>query len=340
MSVTKHLLAVLVLAWSLDGEIVLAAVDWVDWRTFIAASRTVTGVAGPVSVEVTGTFNPAPQLGFPGEENWWSCCVAAYSTPDIPGPTTSDMIRLVGGPGTGIYTLHFSQPVTNPVMAVASLGGASAVRTSFVFDTPFTILTTGLAGAWGLGTPLRQTGLTLDGMESNGLIQFSGTLSTITWTLPTTELWFGFSVGVVTVATPPVPSTPARLNAALSWDYTAEDEVTLLETGGFRLYEGIGLDCDQPDPLPVSIAQIGPTVRTYARMNAPVQDERLCYELTAFNEVGESWHSNRATILASELAPAAPTGLIIEMLGGDRRERAGRLYVLLGQYGSGEERGE
>lgn len=301
----KSVLAVLLLAWGLAGEIVLADVDWADWQTHFLTTNTVVGKAGAIDVSVTGVFNPAPQLD--PSDNWWACCLPAYSAPGIPGPTTSDMIRLVGGPDTGTYTLRFSPPVTNPVMAVASLGGASTVRTSFVFDTPFTILTTGIAGAWGIGTPLAQTGLVLDGMESNGLIQFQGTVSTITWTLPTAEMWFGFTVGIVGAGRPVVPT---NLIAGLEWEYTPDPAIP---TDGFRFYRGAGLECEQAGPLVQPLADVAATERTYVDPTIPVTIGSLCYELTAFNSAGESPHSNRATILAEALPPATPIGVTISM---------------------------
>jgi hypothetical protein len=308
----KQCVAVLLLAYGLTAEIVLAEVDWTDWQTHLVATSTISGSAGSIDVSVTGAFSPAPQLGLSGETNWWGCCLAAYSASSISAPTTSDMIRLTGGPGTGTYTLRFSQPVTNPVMAIASLGGASTVRTTFVFDTPFTILKTGIAGAWGLGTPLGQTGTTLDGKESNGLIQFQGTVSTITWTLPTSEVWFGFTVGVERVAIPPV--VPTNLIAGLEWEYPLPPPEQL--PTGFRLYRGTGAACDQLDLLTQAVADIATVERTYIDPTVPVSIGPLCYELTAFNDAGESLHSNRALIQAETLFPAVPTGVTITVLSG------------------------
>ena len=46
------------------------------------------------------------------------------------------------------------------------------------------------------------TGNVLRGNEGNGLIQFTGTLSTISWTNPVAETWSGFTVGVAPVPEP------------------------------------------------------------------------------------------------------------------------------------------
>ena len=50
----------------------------------------------------------------------------------------------------------------------------------------------------------------LQGVEGHGTIQFLGTISTISWTVPTAEYWHGFTVGLV-----PVPPTALLLGSGL-----------------------------------------------------------------------------------------------------------------------------
>uniref|UniRef100_UPI00286A0F9F PEP-CTERM sorting domain-containing protein n=1 Tax=Armatimonas sp. TaxID=1872638 RepID=UPI00286A0F9F len=50
------------------------------------------------------------------------------------------------------------------------------------------------------------------GAEGNGVIQFTGTFSTLTWTVTSGENWTGFQVGVPTVVSAaPEPTTLALL---------------------------------------------------------------------------------------------------------------------------------
>ena len=106
------------------------------------------------------------------------------------------------------------------------------------------------------------------------------------------------------------------VNAELRWDYTAVDELNLVN-GGFRLYEGLGLVCDLPDPLATQIESLlPPTSRTYNRIAIPAGSDRACYEISAFNDVGESARSNRASVMVVELVPAMPTGVTITSLVG------------------------
>jgi hypothetical protein len=57
-----------------------------------------------------------------------------------------------------------------------------------------------------------QTGNTLFGTEGNGILQFSGPVSTLTWTNPAYENYYGFTVGTSTV---PEPSSIALLGTGL-----------------------------------------------------------------------------------------------------------------------------
>ena len=60
-------------------------------------------------------------------------------------------------------------------------------------------------------------GLTLNGNEFSGLLQFTGTFTSITVTTTNTENWHGFSVGVDGIANNvvPEPSTYALFSAGL-----------------------------------------------------------------------------------------------------------------------------
>jgi len=308
-------LAILLMLWGLTGEIVLAEVDWTLWNTYgggvAAVISQVSGPAGGIDVRVDGVFNPAPLIGTMSDPNYWAQFPATYSAASagISGPTQSHMVRLTGGPGTGTYRLTFSQPVTNPVMAIASLGGIAPAQFDFG-GQPFEILAQG-PGAWGAGSQFVKTGNVLHGHESNGLIRLLGTFNVVFFTLPTAENWFGFTVGLVRAATPPV--VPTNLIAGLEWEY-AQPADPEAQAAGFRLYRGLGERCAQVEPLGQWRADVDVLERTYTDFAVPVESGPLCYELTAWNGAGESAHSNRAVVDAETLAPAMPQGLAIGLL--------------------------
>jgi hypothetical protein len=98
-----------------------------------------------------------------------------------------------------------SQPIKDPIMAIVSLGSA-AIPITYNFNSPFTIVSQG-AGFWGNGPLTQLPGNILSGAEGHGTIQFIGTFSTFSWTVPTTETWHGFTFGIrTTTALEPNPT--------------------------------------------------------------------------------------------------------------------------------------
>jgi hypothetical protein len=98
-----------------------------------------------------------------------------------------------------------SQPIKDPIMAIVSLGSA-AIPITYNFNSPFTIVSQG-AGYWGNGPLTQLPGNILSGAEGHGTIQFIGTFSTFSWTVPTTETWHGFTFGIrTTTALEPNPT--------------------------------------------------------------------------------------------------------------------------------------
>lgn len=162
-----------------------AQVDWTDWQS--ATSTQVNGVAGSISVTYTGGWQ-FTQLN--GGTDYWNPA-STYSSAQVPNaPGDSDIIALnnVGG------TLSFSSPVTNPVMAIVSLG-QGGIGTRWNFDAPFQILTNG-PGNFGNGAFSLPGGNVLQGNEAHGLIQFQGTFTSISWSINDGESWAGFTIGV------------------------------------------------------------------------------------------------------------------------------------------------
>ena len=92
-------------------------------------------------------------------------------------------------------------------MAIVSQG-RSYLPVSYDFDAPFSVLGEG-RGYWGDGSYTLSGGDILIGSELHGVIQFSGSLSSISWTVFPGEYWHGITMGLPE-QTPPIPE-PATL---------------------------------------------------------------------------------------------------------------------------------
>ena len=103
-------------------------------------------------------------------------------------------------------------------MAIWSLG-QDGVSASFNFDQPFTIQSGGPSNEYG-GASITQLALSALGSEGNGTIQFIGTYSSISWTNPNFEYWYGFTVGAPQVPLPaalPLFATGLGALGLLGW---------------------------------------------------------------------------------------------------------------------------
>jgi hypothetical protein len=187
-----------------------APIIWTDWTAADAASAT--GTMGGITVGFSGAISPPAQTAG-GGTNYWTFNSAIYtSVPEVDNPPPdSDIVRLTGGTAAGTQTITFSSPVTNPVMAILSLGQPSLPRTYDFVDENFDVLNSG-NGHWGgnaAGSLFEDPGNVLRGVEGHGIIQFIGTFTSIDWTIPLAENWHGFQIGMAAAA-PPVPE-PATL---------------------------------------------------------------------------------------------------------------------------------
>jgi hypothetical protein len=121
-------------------------------------------------------------------------------------PPDNSGIQLFGSFGA-TDTVSFSAPVTDPVLAIVSLEQAG-ITASFNFtpNEPFVLLGGGPSTTWG-GQALTSVGDVVYGTEGNGLVMFTGTYSSITWTNPTRENYYAVTVGSAV----PEPSTWAMM---------------------------------------------------------------------------------------------------------------------------------
>jgi hypothetical protein len=106
-------------------------------------------------------------------------------------------LQLSGGQNE-TYTVSLSQPIKDPIMAIVSLG-SPGTATTYDFDSPFTIVSQAAGYFGGSSTALVMlANNVLQGTEGSGTIQFIGTFSTFSWTVPTPETWHGFTFGIRT----------------------------------------------------------------------------------------------------------------------------------------------
>lgn len=170
-----------------------AAVVWTDWQSFTTGASgsgqgTIALPTGALAVNYSGEVALSQAGPTPNYFNF-----ASFRSTQANGPSIGDYIGLAGGNAT-VKTVTFGAPVTDPYMALISVGQSSTART-YAFEQPFEVLSQG-SGNWGGGKLTTRDGKVLEGTEGNGVIRFKGTFSSLSWTIPTYEYYSGFTVGV------------------------------------------------------------------------------------------------------------------------------------------------
>jgi hypothetical protein len=160
----------------------------------VVGTATVPGL-GPVGVTYTGAFVSTYTNTDGTGTNYWAPFPTTYAdgVRVDNGPSLADVISLFDG-GGGTCTITFSQPVVNPVMAIVSLGHQGLAATS-AFNVPFDVISRG-PGYFGNGPLTEEMNKTVRGEEGNGTIQFFGPVTSIQWTIPESEYWYGLTVGI------------------------------------------------------------------------------------------------------------------------------------------------
>jgi hypothetical protein len=190
-------------------------INWATWTSQAGVDpgcqtpATVNGSASTVSIQYTGDT-----CGFVSNATNWTPATSYVDGTIVANapPASGDVIKLYGGTSDE-NTITFSTPVINPVMAIWSLG-SDTTSAAFDFNQTPTFVAGGPSTELG-GTALTVNGDTVSGMQANGTIEFKGTFNSISWTNPTLENYYGFTVGFAEVAPVPEPASFLLLGTGL-----------------------------------------------------------------------------------------------------------------------------
>ncbi|WP_254504398.1 PEP-CTERM sorting domain-containing protein [Duganella vulcania] len=196
---------ILALAAPLAASAAAPTVSWTAWANL--GNGSLTQNAQTIMVTYTGDT-----IGLDYSSNIYDVPSSFTNVEVTNTPGSNGTILMMGGNAT-INSFHFSQAVIDPYIDVFSVGqGGTPV--SFVFlNGSLTILSQG-AGHWGGGT-LSSSGLTVTGVEGNGLLKFSGSYTDISFITPNSEYYYGATVGAGITVAVPEPETYAMLAAGL-----------------------------------------------------------------------------------------------------------------------------
>ena len=217
-----------------------AHAQWASWNLpnvgtpctgWASPTGVVTGTFGTGTVTYTGMYagvqNSAGQDcgtiqndGRP--DNYWYSSGTPNANPQAfrPMPDNKSLIQIDRAGGG---TITFSQAVINPYIALFSVGAIYGqgvpnappqpppVTVTYTFSDPFLVASHNTTTwAWsGKGTH-SVSGNSLIGTEFSGVLQFTGTFTSLSFTVDKAESWSGFTVGVV-----PEPSSALLMASGL-----------------------------------------------------------------------------------------------------------------------------
>lgn len=206
--------AMIIGAWT--SVIVPASADtiWTDWASATASSpSTAPGLADGTLDGVSVSFNGQVLAStiITNSSGIWAPDSSFTGGTVTTSPSTVGDVIFQNGAFTGTNTLTFSSPVVDPVFAIWSLGASNAPA-SYTFDATPTLEGGGPNANFG-GSSIAVAGNVVSGNEGNGVVQFTGTFTSLSWT-NTFENFYGFSVGIA--GSTPTVAEPASLTLLLA----------------------------------------------------------------------------------------------------------------------------
>ena len=170
-----------------------AGTIWTNWTTATLGANGGGAAAGSVNsinVSYSGELDGAVVNG---TSSIWAPNSSFIGGTSTTSPSTVGDDLRTNGSFTGINTIAFSSPVQNPVFAIWSLG-SPALQASFNFNATPTLQVGGPNSQFG-GSAITVSGNVVNGVEGNGVVEFTGTFSSISWS-NSFENFYAFTVGV------------------------------------------------------------------------------------------------------------------------------------------------
>ena len=202
-------LCTLLLSSSLLALAPSAFADTITYATIGAGTATgTTGTIGSVSFTYSGDY-AFIDASNTNATNFFTPTSTYTSTAASNAPTDGALIAIQDS--GELHTFTFSTPVTNLIFSEVSLGNPGD-PTSYTFSQAFTVLSCGPSDAYGGGCfssgGVGTTGNVLQGNESDGTIEFTGPITTLTFTTANGEYWNGFDIGLGTQTVTNPGTTP------------------------------------------------------------------------------------------------------------------------------------
>jgi hypothetical protein len=197
--VVEGLTLLAIVVFCLVAVPVNAATMWTDWTT-ATTGGSASGSAGGIGLSYAGELDGAVINGTGGI--WLPSTTFVGGTVTTSPDTIRDYLRIDGNGGR-TNTIVFASPVVDPVIAIWSLG-ATNTSADFTFDQTPTLEVGGRNSIYG-GSSIIVSGNTVSGREGNGVVQFTGVFSSISWT-NTYENYYAFTVGHNGPAPVPLPA--------------------------------------------------------------------------------------------------------------------------------------
>lgn len=167
-----------------------------NWITWTGASGGTFSLVGGGTIDLTSSSTGVTLTQ----------AVFQYSRLSCPDKNPSGTVQALQN--VGIYTYTFSQPVTNPLLAVYTLGRDNPfppITASISADTAFSVYCSATSNpSYAITYDLINQ--SFSGTEGYGIVQFIGTVSTINLFYDPFEQYTQLSWGIPCIGIPPTPT--------------------------------------------------------------------------------------------------------------------------------------
>jgi hypothetical protein len=159
-----------------------------------SVTGTISTPQGTLGITYTGDVAPWTQINNIGND-YFSAYPSVFTNSTVSNlPTNVDLITLAQA-HTFVDTITFSTPVTNPILDIVSLGQPGG-PVSYYFNATPVILSQGVTFFGGCANCLFIGNNQLTGVEGDGVVEFVGTFSQLSWSTSGGEAWNGVTVAV------------------------------------------------------------------------------------------------------------------------------------------------